>query len=45
MARLGVSRVATMSEAELKEEAHAATKDMDVKAAVKEAKGNYKASK
>lgn len=45
VARLGVSRMATMSEAELKAQARTATKDMDVKAAVKEAKGNYKASK
>lgn len=45
VARLGVSRMTTMSEAELKAQAHTATKDMDVKAAVREAKGSYKASK
>ena len=45
VARLGVSRMANMSEAELKAQARTATENMDVKAAVKEAKGNYKASK
>ena len=42
---LGVSRMARMSETQLKDEAHAATKKMNIRAAVKEAKKSYKASR